>query len=481
MSQDNSAAGVDPRASALTGHGTDTAEGARQVLPGEIAARIDRMPLSPVQWELATLTQIAWGIILATDGIAAILYPFIWAPAHVVTSFQYSLVYAFEVGIGILIGDYTMGLLADKIGRRPVLIISTILAGLFIWPFGYITSFPLLLIFSILLTLGVGGVLAVNVVYLTEMVSPAIRGKVTLGSQVVAVVIFTFLTGFVPHYMIPGDYRQFLFLLAGLQFVVLLPLLVWRLPESPRWLEAKGRVDEARRVLERLEDRCRRHAGELPEPDLTVHEVVSAEHVGIFEVFQGRYRWRTILLLICWILGYGGIVYGSGAYRLVFLASRGYSAGFIFMLGFVSGLIGAAALGINALVGDRLERKTGIVIGAILFAGGWYGLYNTTNTAAVEVLYTVMAVGTVLWLWNMYGYTPNAFATRIRAVGTGWTDGLGHMGAWAGVVIAGAVFTAASPLGWILLITIPGALAPAGLLQAFGLRQRRAVLERLSR
>jgi putative MFS transporter len=86
----------------------------------------------------------------------------------------------------------------------------------------------------------------------------------------------------------------------------------------------------------------------------------------------------------------------------------------------------------------------------------------------------------VLWLWSMYVYIPVNFPTRMRGLGTGWTDGIGHLGAWGGVLLCGAVFTAAAPLGWILLITIPGALFPALLIGTFGVRQRRRVLEELA-
>ena len=247
-----------------TGPQGPDAVGAVLVVPGEMAARIDRLPPTRVQWELALITQITWGVILSTDGQAARLYPFIWEPAHVVTSFQYSVVYAFQVGIGILIGDYVMGWLADRIGRKPTMMISAVLAGLFIWPFAFVTSYPALIVLSIFACLGVGGILATNVVYMTEVVGPQVRGKITLGSQTVAVVIlFSILGGLVPHFMFPQDYRQYLFLLAGLQ-LLLLPLIAWRLPESPRWLEARGQHEKARRIVERLEERCRRHAGPCP-------------------------------------------------------------------------------------------------------------------------------------------------------------------------------------------------------------------------
>ena len=51
---------------------------------GTIAARIDRLPLTRVQWQLAILVEITWGfIIVDTDGIGARLYPFVWRPNHV--------------------------------------------------------------------------------------------------------------------------------------------------------------------------------------------------------------------------------------------------------------------------------------------------------------------------------------------------------------------------------------------------------------
>ena len=58
---------------------------------------------------------------------------------------------------------------------------------------------------------------------------------------------------------------------------------------------------------------------------------------------------------------------------------------------------------------------------------------------------------------------------------------IGHLGAWGGVLLCGKRSSlAAAPLGWIFLITIPGALLPAALVGGFGVRQRRRVLEELA-
>ena len=300
-------------------------------------------------------------------------------------------------------------------------------------------------------------------------------------AQVLAIILgLSIWRGVIPHYMIPGQYKAYLWLLAGLNLVVML-LIIWRLPESPRWLEARGRTDQARKIMERLEARIMKRHPVLPEPDLTPYEVVAEEKTSMFAVFSRQYVFVTILLLVVMALGYGGIIYGNAGYAYLFLAeSRGYSASFVFALT-AGPLAGGIAYLINALIGDRVERKWTQLAGAILFAGGWYGVYNVHNTPGVVVLYMVASIGTVLWLWSMYVYIPANYPTRMRGLGTGWTDGLGHMGAWGGVLLCGVVFTAAAPLGWILLITLPGALLPALLVGTFGVRQRRRALEQLAR
>jgi putative MFS transporter len=81
----------------------------------------------------------------------------------------------------------------------------------------------------------------------------------------------------------------------------------------------------------------------------------------------------------------------------------------------------------------------------------------------------------------MYVYIPNNFPTRMRSLGTGWTDGIGHLGAWGGVLIAGQLFLASAPRNFILFVTIPCAIVPAILLAIFGQNQRHRALEELSR
>ncbi len=341
------------------------------------------------------------------------------------------------------------------------------------------TSYPALIVLSIANAFGFAGFLAINVPYMSEIMGPKVRPMVMMGCQVVCIfLLLVILAGIVPHYLFPGQYRTYLWILTGLNVAVAL-LFIWRLPESPRWLEARERFAQARAVVERMEARVARRHPDLPEPDLTPYQVVAEEKTSPFAVFGKRYWGVTTFLLVVMVLGYGGIVYGVGSQAFLFLEeNRGYSAGFIFALTAWAGV--AAVYLLNAFFGERFERKYTQLVGAVLFAGSRFGIYHVHNTTGVYVLYILSTVGTILWLWSMYAYIPINYPTRMRSLGTGWTDGVGHLGAWGGVLLAGAVFSAATPVGWIWLITIPGALVPAVMIAVFRQSQRRRALEEIA-
>jgi putative MFS transporter len=470
MAQDTSGAG------AASGGGT-------LVIPGEMAARVDRLPKSLMAWEICLIVQIGWAASSSTDGIALRLYPFVWLPAHVINHSQYDVLYALQVGISILIGGYALGWLADKIGRRPALILSSLLAAAFIWPFGYVTNYPALFVLSIGDTLGFAGYLAMNVVYMSEIMGPSWRRQVMLPCQAVCIfLVFVVVGGIIPHYWFPVHYRWFLWLLTAMNTAVAI-YLFFRMYESPRWLEARERRDKARKIVERMEARVSKHGRvALPEPDLSPYEVVAEEKTNMFAPFGPRYAVVTTFLLVVMVLGYAGIVYGGASQIILFLIGKGgYSAGWIFAMSAWAGVVATAMYILNAFVGDRLERRWTQLIGTIVFAIGYFIMYKGVhNSAAVYIGYILVSIGVVLWLWSMYVYIPQCYPTRMRALGTGWTDGVGHLGAWGGVLIAGAIFSLANPRPFFIFVTIPCALLPGILIAIFGKNQRNRTLEELA-
>jgi MFS family permease len=453
---------------------------------GRIAARIDRLPLTWVQWRLALVTQLFWGVIIAADGIPGKLYPFIWGPRHAFGLGALSVLLAVGNGVGILAGEYLIGIVADRWGRRLALLLSSLAIGLLLWPTALTDNFYLLLLFFGLSSIGMGGVLSVNVVYMGEIVPPKRRGGVMLASQILAVGMFGLLGNLPAVFWVPSHYQWYIYLFSVLALGVLAPLAIWGMPESPRWLEAHGHHEHAEKVTSALEAECLRRSRliAMPEPEYAKYSVPVTEHVPLRQLLRGEYGQRTILLLIVWTLAYSGMFYGFGGYEPSVLHAFALTAGQTFAVILVSTMLGGGVgLAISSWLGESVERRSTILVAALINFVALWVFYFVHTVAASFILLTLSWGAAMVLLFNLYNYTAASYPTRLRATGMGSTDGIGHLGAVFGPIVAGALFAATAGsafVGWFAYITIPGALIPAFLVAWFGINQRRAILEQIS-
>ncbi|MDR1998943.1 MAG: hypothetical protein LBQ06_03245, partial [Frankiaceae bacterium] len=195
---------------------------------------------------------------------------------------------------------------------------------------------------------------------------------------------------------------------------------------------------------------------------------------------------ETILLLIVWFLGYSGLVYGFSSFfptfavehvhwtaHQLFLWTRILPVPFIILTFYAV-----------AAIGERYERKTWALISGTAFAlfVVMISVY-TANWFLVSV--TIVTHGMAsFWLFTMYNYTSAAYPTRLRSVGTGWTDGVGHLGAIVGTsLLVGRLFDwtiNSGGWGWIWYCAIPGCLLPSVMIFIWGQKQKGMILEELS-
>jgi putative MFS transporter len=307
------------------------------------------------------------------------------------------------------------------------------------------------------------------------------RGKLALRTQLIALVLSAVIGSVPAFFWIPQHYQWVLFLDAALPLLIVIPLVVVFVPESPRWLAAKGRFDQADRTVSKWEAKASR-SGPLPEP--VPVEATVTEKVPTRELFSGTYGRRTILLAIVWFLAYGGMIYGQGSYLSLFLVGTDhFDAHQLFAQGLISGLVGAAIFLIFSNVGERVERKTIIVAGCVIYLIGGILLVFVHGVSLPFACAVIMQLGEYIFFMNLYSYTALSYPTRLRSAGTGWTDGIGHCGSALSPLVAGPLFTAtvaSMNYGWFIWILLPGTFIPGLLILIFGKRQSGRALELLA-
>jgi SP family galactose:H+ symporter-like MFS transporter len=153
--------------------------------------------------------------------------------------------------IGQIAGALAAGVLANAIGRKKSMVLIAISYAVFALLGALSVSLPMLLTARFLLGLTIGVTVVVVPVYVAESAPAAVRGSLLTAYQlaIVSALIIGYLTG----YLLAGTHSwRWMLGLAAVPAVLLLPLLI-RLPDTARWYLLKGRVDDARRALLRIQ------------------------------------------------------------------------------------------------------------------------------------------------------------------------------------------------------------------------------------
>ncbi|WP_206956194.1 MFS transporter [Trinickia acidisoli] len=392
----------------------------------EIAARLDRLPATRAVWKLIVLLSLGFFFELYD-----LLYTGYVAPGLVKSGiltpttsglFGTSGVATFIAALfaGLFLGTSACGFLADRFGRRAIFTWSllwyvaanTVMAfqdtasGLNLWRF--------------ISGMGIGVELVTIGTYLSELTPKHLRGRAfaicqTIGFSAVPVVAFLSYL-FVPRAPFGLDGWRWVVLLGGVS-----ALFVWyfrrNLPESPRWLASKGRVDEASDVLAQLERRIERQYGKpLPQPGPSDP---APRKAGFADMWKPPYRQRTIMLIIFHIFQTVGF-YGFANWVPTLLIKQGITVTHSLLYTTVIGL--AAPLGplIGYLFADRFERKQVIVWMAALNIVAGLVFSQVSAAAAIIALGVLLTLAGNIISFTFHTYQQELYPTAIRARAVGF-------------------------------------------------------------
>jgi sugar porter (SP) family MFS transporter len=321
--------------------------------------------------------------------------------------------------IGTVIGAMSAGIPGQKYGARETLRVLAIFYVLSALGCAFAWSWDTLLLARFLGGLGIGGSSVLGPVYIAELAPARIRGRLVGMFQINIVIgiLLAYLSNFVIARQGLGAVEwRWQFGVAALPAVLFLVML-FGIPQSPRWLVTQERVDEGREVLQKM-------GGEDPEREL--QEIVNSVHLERLEKTEPLFAWKYRLpIFLAITIGMFNQLSGINAI-LYYLNDIFGAAGFSKL----SGDLQAVAVGgmnlLATLLGmsmiDKLGRKTLLLIGSVGTALCLAGVARVFLThqhqeyllwfLVAYIAFFAISQGAVIWV-----YISEVFPNRVRAKG----------------------------------------------------------------
>lgn len=382
-------------------------------------ARLDAVPLNRFHWKLLIVSGFGW----LFDAMDVILMAFLLRPigAEFALTAQQGGLLAAATPAGMLIGAAVSGRLADRYGRKTIFQLTLVLFSIGSLLSAVAPTYETLLLARILAGIGLGGELPVVATLVSEFAPRASRGR-----MIVLLESFwaygTIAAGLIAVFIVPLATWRGAFLVGALP-ALYLAYLRRALPESPRYLASRGRLNEADAVVRSVE---REGGGAL----ITVAKATAPPPgpvVGLGDLWAPAFVRRTVMLWILWF----GIVftyYGIFLWAPTILAERGMTVQRSNEFFFLSTLAQVPGYFSAAWLVERWGRKPTLVtylIGTALAAF----MFGNAGTDAAAFTWIALLSFFNLGAWAVvYTLTPEMYPTAIRATGAGTAASVGRLG-----------------------------------------------------
>jgi MFS transporter, putative metabolite:H+ symporter len=355
--------------------------------------------------------------------------------------------------LGLLIGAIVFGIVTDIIGRKLSFILTTLIFSLFVGLGALANDFNTLYWLRVLAGLGLGGFIPVGMAYVSEYSPLPVRGRF-LGIFSIGNGIGYCLTVIASMFLIPGsaDGWRYTFAIGGLGILLLIPVYLF-LPESVRWLQTRGKVDEAVKIVEDLEQKI---VGQVTVPhaealagakEQVAQQKANAKKTSIADFFKGDLFKATILGSVL-MLAANYTFYGFIQWMPTFLTQNlklELTSGYWFTL--IAAAFGTGTPGL--LVGwmsDKIGRRWTMSIMMGLYAIAGFLFLAVIGWSILLLYWFSSAMSSVLYI-----YVPELFPTRLRGTGLGIAGGVGRLAGFIAPMLIG-LSVAASGLAGVITV-----------------------------
>ncbi len=325
--------------------------------------------------------------------------------------------------VGAVLGSFLFGYLADRYGRKKVFLVTLLLYSLGTFLTGFAWDFYSAFLLRVVAGAGIGGEFAAIHSAIDEFVPARHRGKVDgfiVASWNVGSILAS-LTALLLLDLLPPEIGwRFAFFLGG----VIALLILWvrkNVPESPRWLIAKGDFESAEKIVRDLEKEC----GRTPDGVKTSITIFEGGLLESFKVILRGYGWRFLFstaLSLTILTTYYGIVSLLPISLAPAIGLPPESVPTLFLIGSVGGFFGGVVVAIFA---DLLGRKaTGLGI-ALLSALATLTLIHLDNFYVAFAIYSFIAFS---FASVAYVSAMEIFPSHVRATAIGLISIIGRLG-----------------------------------------------------
>ncbi|MED4534825.1 MFS transporter [Metabacillus fastidiosus] len=322
--------------------------------------------------------------------------------------------------IGMAVGALVFGLMADRIGRKKVFIITLLLFSIGSGLSALVTTLALFLVLRFFIGMGLGGELPVASTLVSESVEAHERGRVVVllesfwaGGWLIAALI--------SYFVIPSFGWQAALLLSALPAFYALYLRL-KLPDSPKFQAIKGKSEQREPMFKK-----------------------------IGQIWEKSYKKQTAMLWILWfsvVFSY----YGMFLWLPSVMVMKGFSLIQSFEYVLIMTVAQLPGYFSAAYLIERFGRKfvlitylTGTALSAYFF-GNAEGLALLLTSGIFLSFFNLGAWGA------LYAYTPEHYPTEIRGTGSGTAAAVGRVGGILGPLLVGYLVTAGVTINIIFLI-----------------------------
>ncbi|MBU2718397.1 MFS transporter [Acidithiobacillus ferridurans] len=452
---------------------------------------LDESPLLPIHyriWALSTGGTLLSGVSMFLLGVTLpLIIPIFAMPATSI-----GLAAAMLMG-GTVVGALIGGHLADRLGRKPVMIMDMILLMIATLLTALAPDARILIGAELLVGVGIGMDFPVGSSYLAEFMPQGRRGRMMAASIAVQSIGMLVGAGFALVLLQDahsGD-NTWRWLLAA-EALLVLPYLLGRLtlPESARWCMGRGHNAEAARILERIAPRQKAMLAAMAQRlGKKIHHVAKTrpgQRMGFWTLFSPEYRRRTLLVTLPWFF-MDVATYGVGLFTTILLGTMRNGENVGIMNGVGRGLANALDSGkvdIFLLLGSLLSLWMVPWLGRIHmqmigFGGMTLGmglLYVATELAGGTAAHPQIILSGFM-VFNLFMTAgPNAttfilptemYPTQVRAFSAGFAAAVAKIGATISVFLLPVIQSA---LGVTVILLLMGTVSLLGLVLTYHFR-----------